>query len=161
RALHRSSTGRRTHDGRSAFKAPVQRKATVRQFICRSGPRGVEAKVHTPSLRNVDEAIRRRFILVPFIVTIPTGDRNTNLGEKLKTEWPAILRWMLDGHSEWKRIGLKVPEGIRKATEDYLADQDALGQWIADCVETNPDAFTLTRKLFKSWKAWCEERNLG
>src|SRR5262249_20438975 len=62
-----------------------------------------------PSLRNVDEAIRRR----------------------------------------WKRIGLKVPEGIRKATEDYLADQDALGQWIADCVETNPDAFTLTRKLFK------------
>jgi len=114
-----------------------------------------------PSLRNVDEAIRRRFILIPFMVTIPAGDRDPKLGEKLKTEWPAILRWMLDGHSEWKRIGLKVPEGIRKATEDYLADQDALGQWIADCVETNPDAFTLTRKLFKSWKAWCEERNLG
>jgi putative DNA primase/helicase len=114
-----------------------------------------------PSLRNVDEAIRRRFILIPFMVTIPAGERDPKLAEKLKAEWPAILRWMLDGHSEWKRIGLKVPESIRKATEDYLADQDTLGQWIADCTQTHLNAFTLTRKLFKSWKAWCEERNLG
>jgi putative DNA primase/helicase len=114
-----------------------------------------------PSLRNVDEAIRRRFVLVPFMVTIPVSDRDPKLTEKLKTEWPAILRWMIEGYVEWRQIGLKIPDSVRKATEDYLADQDTLGQWIADCVKTDPNAFTLTRNLFKSWRKWCGDRNLA
>jgi putative DNA primase/helicase len=114
-----------------------------------------------PSLRNVDEAIRRRFVLVPFTVTIPVADRDPNLPEKLKTEWPAILRWTIEGYVEWKRIGLKVPDSVRRATEDYLAEQDTLGEWITDHVKTDPNAFTLTRDLFKSWKDWCEDRNLA
>ena len=54
-----------------------------------------------------------------------------------------------------------VPDSIRKATEDYLAEQDTLGEWITDYVKTDPSAFTLTRDLFKSWKDWCEDRNLA
>jgi putative DNA primase/helicase len=114
-----------------------------------------------PSLRHVDEAIRRRFLLIPFMVTIPPGERDPKLTGKLKAEWPAILRWMIDGCLEWQRVGLKVPESIRKATDDYLADQDTPGQWIADCVDADPNAFTLTRDLFKSWKAWTADRNLA
>jgi len=114
-----------------------------------------------PSLRYVDEAIRARFVLVRFMVTIPEGERDPQLAEKLKAEWPAILRWMVDGCLEWKRVGLEIPENIRKATDDYLADQDTLGQWIADCIELDPNAFTLTRKLFKSWTVWCDARNLA
>jgi P4 family phage/plasmid primase-like protien len=114
-----------------------------------------------PSLRNVDEAIRRRFVLVPFTVTILESDRDPKLGEKLKTEWPAILRWMMEGYVEWKQTGLMVPASVRKATEEYLADQDTLGEWLTDYVKTDPNAFTLTRDLFKSWKDWCEDRNLA
>src|SRR5262245_40388170 len=114
-----------------------------------------------PSLRYVDEAIRRRFILIPFMVMILEGERDSKLVEKLKAEWPAILGWMVDGYLEYKQIGLKVPEGIRQATADYLADQDTLAPWIADCTEIDSNAFTLTGKLFKSWKEWCGERNLA
>jgi phage/plasmid-associated DNA primase len=99
--------------------------------------------------------------LVPFAVTIPEKDRDPKLGEKLKAEWPAILRWMIEGYVEWKRSGLMVPDSIRKATEDYLAEQDTLGEWITDYVKADPNAFTLTRDLFKSWKDWCEDRNLA
>jgi putative DNA primase/helicase len=49
---------------------------------------------HKPRLRSVDEAMRRRFHLIPFAVTIPSEKRDKDLAEKLKTEWPAILRWM-------------------------------------------------------------------
>src|SRR6185436_7282942 len=45
---------------------------------------------HKPGLRNVDEAIRRRFHLVPFTVTIDEEKRDTDLPEKLKAEWPGI-----------------------------------------------------------------------
>jgi putative DNA primase/helicase len=64
---------------------------------------------HKPSLRSVDQAIRRRFHLVPFIVDIPKEQQDKELGEKLKAEWPAILSWLIRGCLEWQRIGLAPP----------------------------------------------------
>jgi putative DNA primase/helicase len=84
---------------------------------------------HKPSLRNVDEAIRRRLLLVPFVVQIPAAERDPRLVDKLKAEWPAILRWMIDGCLEWRRDGLRVPAVVRTATDEYLADNDTLAQW--------------------------------
>ena len=46
---------------------------------------------HKPGLHAVDEAIRRRFNLVPFRVTIPRAERDPDLAEKLKTDWRGIL----------------------------------------------------------------------
>ena len=57
---------------------------------------------HKPRLHNVDEAIRRRMLLVPFTVQIPPEERDQDLPQKLKAEWPAILRWMFDGCLEWR-----------------------------------------------------------
>jgi putative DNA primase/helicase len=115
---------------------------------------------HKPSLRNVDEAVRRRILLVPFTVQIPEDERDPKLADKLKAEWPAILRWMVDGCLEWQRVGLMVPNVVRKATDDYLADQDTISQWADEWLIHDPCAFTASRALFKSWKCWCDERNL-
>jgi putative DNA primase/helicase len=115
---------------------------------------------YKPSLRNIDEAIRRRIILVPFTVQIPPEERDPQLAEKLKAEWPAILRWMVDGCLEWRQKGLQIPEIVRKATDQYLNDQDSLGEWIEESLEPKPDAFEFTKALFASWKHFCEERNL-
>ena len=46
---------------------------------------------HKPSLRTVDEAIRRRFNLIAFTVTIPPAERDEKLPDKLKAELPGIL----------------------------------------------------------------------
>ena len=116
---------------------------------------------HKPSFRNVDEAIRRRFLLVPFTVCIPEADRDPKLGDKLKAEWPAILRWMVDGCLEWRRDGLRVPKIVRQATDEYLADQDTISQWADDWIEPDPESFVTTRTLFTSWKQWCADRNLS
>jgi putative DNA primase/helicase len=116
---------------------------------------------HKPTLRSVDEAIRRRFLLVPFTVRIPEHERDAQLAEKLRAEWPAILRWMIDGCLEWRRSGLMVPNTVRRATDEYLADQDTIGQWEDEWLDRrDPLAFTTTRDLFGSWRKWCEERNL-
>jgi putative DNA primase/helicase len=55
---------------------------------------------HKPRLDNVDEAMRRRLLLVPFTVQIPPEERDPELPHKLEAEWPAILRWALDGCGE-------------------------------------------------------------
>lgn len=71
---------------------------------------------HKPGLKSVDEAIRRRFHLVPFTVTIPENKRDLELGERLKVEWPGILQWMIDGCLAWQEQGLAPPEAVTAAT---------------------------------------------
>jgi phage/plasmid-associated DNA primase len=98
---------------------------------------------------------------VPFTVQIPPDERDPQLAEKLQEEWPAILRWMLDGCAEWQAIGLAPPAIITEATNAYFDDQDLIQQWIDDRMEDGgPFAFTPLSELFMSWKTWCDERGL-
>ena len=115
---------------------------------------------HKPRLGGVNEAMRRRLLLVPFTVQIPPDERDPRLAEKLKAEWPAILRWCVDGCLEWQHTGLAPPAIVRDATESYFADQDTLRQWLDDCTEDGGQfAFSRTADLFASWRNWCETGN--
>src|SRR5215831_3277307 len=111
---------------------------------------------HKPGLRSVDEAIRRRFNLIPFTVTIPPEERDHELDHKLRAEWPGILAWMIKGCLEWQRIGLAAPKTVTDATAAYLEAQDALAAWMDDQCERNPNAWERSAALFASWKAWAE-----
>lgn len=111
---------------------------------------------HKPSLRSVDEAIRRRFHMIPFAVTIPPDQRDAELTEKLKAEWPGILQWMIDGCLEWLREGLRPPLAVRDATAAYLEAEDALAAWIDEKCERNPKAWGQSSTLFASWSTWAD-----
>ena len=125
---------------------------TFKLFICGN---------HKPRLTSVDEAMRRRLLLVPFTVQIPPAERDPHLPEKLKAEWPAILRWCVDGCAAWRQVGLLPPPAVRDATEAYFASQDTLQQWLDDCTTAGgQSAFTRTADLFASWKAWAEDHNI-
>jgi putative DNA primase/helicase len=110
-----------------------------------------------PGLRTVDEAIRRRFRLIPFTVTIPEEERDPKLGEKLRAEWPAILGWMIDGCLAWQKEGLATPESVREATDEYLASEDAVGRWLEECCELDRAYSASNHDLFASWTRWAEE----
>jgi putative DNA primase/helicase len=97
---------------------------------------------HKPALRSVDEAIRRRLHLIPFSVTIPPEERDKDLGEKLKKELPAILAWAIDGCREWQKLGLTPPNVVSEATNEYLAEQDAIGRWIEDRCVVRPKSLS-------------------
>ncbi|TIQ40898.1 MAG: hypothetical protein E5X49_21100 [Mesorhizobium sp.] len=112
---------------------------------------------HQPQLRNVDDAARRRFNIVPFTCKPASPDRE--LEEKLKAEWPAILRWMINGYLDWQANGLVRPDSVADATAGYFADQDLLAQWLADecdCEPGNSYKWEMTTKLFASWTVYCK-----
>jgi putative DNA primase/helicase len=111
---------------------------------------------HKPGLRTVDEAIRRRFYLIPFTVTIPAEERDPGLLEKLKTEWPGILHWMIEGCLSWQQRGLAPPAVVTAATAAYLEAEDAIAAWIADCCEIDPNHWERRNDLFVSWSTWTE-----
>jgi putative DNA primase/helicase len=111
---------------------------------------------HKPGLRSVDEAIRRRLHLIPFTVTIPPAERDTELGAKLKAESAGILAWMIQGCLEWQRVGLAPPPAVTSATDAYLEAEDKISAWITDCCARDNRAFETSARLFASWKAWTE-----
>lgn len=115
---------------------------------------------HKPVLRNVDEAARRRFRLIPFLLKPRTP--NPRLEEELRAEAPAILRWMIDGCLDWQEGRLPVPTAVQAETKRYFDDQDVLAQWLGDCCELDPPGMAepirrcLSSKLFASWSGWCQ-----
>ncbi len=111
---------------------------------------------HKPSLRTVDEAIRRRFNLIPFAVTIPAAERDPALSKKLQSEWGGILQWMIEGCLEWQQHGLCPPKAVTDATTDYLTDEDAIAAWLAECCEVNANASDSPARIYKSWKAYAD-----
>ncbi|MHB2025092.1 MAG: phage/plasmid primase, P4 family [Elusimicrobiota bacterium] len=112
---------------------------------------------HKPSIRDVDEAMRRRLHLVPFTVTIAPERRDKMLAERLLAERNGILRWALDGCLEWQRIGLQPPPAVVDATEQYFEAEDILARWIEDLCAVNANAVCSTEELYQSWKAWAEK----
>ena len=109
---------------------------------------------HKPVLRNVDDAARRRFNIIPFIHKPATPDRQ--LEQKLRAEYPAILRWMVDGCLSWQKDGLVKPAVVRQATQAYFDDQDLFGQWIEECCQVGRGEWETTAKLYASWKAYAD-----
>ena len=111
---------------------------------------------HKPALRNVDDAARRRFNVVPFVHKPTRPD--PNLPEKLKAEWPGILRWMIEGCLAWQRVGLARPRAVLDATAEYFAEQDVLAQWVEECCEQGRSLGATSAELFGSWRAFATSR---
>jgi putative DNA primase/helicase len=117
---------------------------------------------HKPLLRNVDDAMRRRFRMVPFTTTPKEIDQE--LEDKLRAEWPAILRWMIAGCMDWQDNGLVMPAKVAAATDEYFADQDLFTQFIDErcdvdlaVAHTRPGGiWGKAADLFASWKAYAE-----
>ena len=109
---------------------------------------------HRPSLRSVDEAIRRRFHPIPFAVTIPAEERDGELTEKLKAEWPGILAWLIDGCLEWHTEGLRPPQAVLEATDAYLTAEDSITSWLDERCERKSGAWASLASLFGSWAPW-------
>lgn len=111
---------------------------------------------YKPALRSVDPAIRRRVHIIPFVVTIPEGERDPYLSEKLKVEHGGILRWMLTGCRLWQEQGLQTPELVRAATDAYLESEDAIGSWLEDNCILDPSQTTPAGTMYRNYVEYCE-----
>jgi putative DNA primase/helicase len=116
---------------------------------------------YQPKLPSVGIAEKRRFNLKKY--DFQPKQIDYSLVEKLKGEGPGILRWMIDGCIDWQQNGLIRPQSIVDDTDEYLTQQDDFASWLADCAELYPGTIIgePTNKLFASWRAWAEKRNLN
>lgn len=109
-----------------------------------------------PRLRGGDPAMARRLLLVPFNASFKGSARDPLMLDKLKAEAPAILNWMIAGAVKWAQDGLAVPESVRSASAEYMADHDDLQLWIDQCCELTGQA--RAGDLYRSFSDWKKAR---
>lgn len=109
---------------------------------------------HAPVLNNVDEAMRRRFRILPFDRKPENPDRE--LEGNLVAEWPKILNWMIEGCEAWLWDGLPRPAAMIEATNSYFAEQDVFGQWIEDECTVGSGEWHEVGLLFENWTRYAK-----
>ncbi|MEH2547145.1 putative DNA primase/helicase [Bradyrhizobium sp. AZCC 2262] len=112
---------------------------------------------HAPAITNLETAIQRRFLVVPF--NHKPVEPDLRLDDILAREWPGILRWMIKGAVDWYEHGLMVPKAISEATTQYFDEQDVFRQWLEEACEVDPKNEHLMEKsvdLFGSWSLFAK-----
>jgi putative DNA primase/helicase len=119
-------------------------------FNCNELPRDVE---HT-------EAFFRRFLIVPFDVTIPQEQRNPNLAKEIiETELSGVFNWVLNGLQRLLEQGtFSQCEAARLALETYRRESDSVALFIEEIgyqqVSCSEDA-TLLKVIYAEYKTFC------
>lgn len=111
---------------------------------------------HKPRIANLDQAMKRRFHLLPFTVT--PARVNRQLEELLRAEAGAILQWAIEGCLKWQRDGVQIPEVVRAATAEYFTDEDPVGRFLEERCVARHDATVYTSSLYEAWRDWAHEQ---
>ncbi|MCK4873824.1 MAG: hypothetical protein KAS72_13975 [Phycisphaerales bacterium] len=111
---------------------------------------------HRPVVKGDDNAIWDRLKLVPFTVTIPPGERDAELPEKLAKECRGILAWAVRGCTTWWKDGLGIPDEVIAAVDDYRSESDIVGRFLGDCCVLNDTASATAKDLYREFREWSE-----
>ena len=109
---------------------------------------------HAPKLKGRSRAMERRLRVLPFVNTPPFPD--PDLKEKLRDEWPAIMRWMLNGCLIWQRDRLGSAAAIKAATSAYFEMQDAHMRWIDERCDLGKDLSMKPGVLLADFNTWAK-----
>lgn len=156
-----------TDDGRRLAEATVKqltggdtiRARRMRQdnFEFRPTHKLWMAANHRPMVRGTDHGIWRRIRMVPFEAAVAPGERDPGLLDRLLTELPGILNWALEGARQWLADGLRPPDAVLQATQEYRTEQDHVGRFVADICTLAPTVCVSAKDLRTAYEAWCEE----
>lgn len=128
----------------------------------------------TPTIKSQDFAMWRRIILLNYpisygdAVQVARGDAtkigDPHLDDALKAEAPGVLRWLVDGAREWYAGRLRPPPSVLEATHKYREDQDTIGQFAKQRIETDVSAWTALAgtadSIFPAYRGWCNSMNI-
>jgi len=105
-----------------------------------------------------NEAFFRRFIIVPFNVTIPEAERDPELARKIiNTELPGVFNWVLEG---LKRLltqkNFTISETLTDVIKVYKQQSDTVQLFIIDeDYELDVNAKTQLKQVYDNYKKYC------
>lgn len=113
-----------------------------------------------PVVDDSSEGFWRRWDIVPFDVTIPEGERDPRLAERIKEhEMAGVLNWALEGLQRLlKREGFEVeaPESMKRALSKAKSVTNDVTGWLSQRVASVSGAPALPKStVYSDYCRWC------
>jgi putative DNA primase/helicase len=122
---------------------------------------------YLPRIKGRDNAIWRRFLVLPFDQRFWNASKgesgradlkaDAELRHKLLANREGILAWLTAGTREWLAHGLNPPKNVLSATSKYRTAQDAIGQFVKAYCVTGNGLKVRFADLFNQFERWAVE----
>lgn len=119
-------------------------------FNCNELPKDVE---HT-------NAYFRRFLIVPFEVTIPPNEQDKQLHTKIiENELSGVFNWVLEGLNRLlKQKRFTECDTVKKAVEQYKSQSDSVKMFVDEnSYMKSASSYKLLKELYNDYKVFCVE----
>ncbi|MDH7912322.1 phage/plasmid primase, P4 family [Winogradskyella sp. SYSU M77433] len=119
-------------------------------FNCNDLPKEVEQT----------NAYFRRFLIIPFDVTIPPEKQDKSLHNKIiETELSGVFNWVLEGLNRLlAQKGFSKCTAAEEAVADYKTQSDSVKMFIDENDYTiSPNDYTLIKDLYPHYRQYCSE----
>ena len=110
-----------------------------------------------PRADDLDEALWRRLLEVPFRHTVPADRVDPSMKARLSDPGdggPAVLAWAVAGCLDWQENGLTIPAAVAEASAEYRADVDPLAEFLLDCCVLAPEAQAAAGTLYETYREY-------
>lgn len=129
---------------------------------------------HKPAVKGQDAGIWGRLILVPYLTSFGSAEevkaglrkqlRDDTVPERLVTEYPGILTWIVQGAIAWYSGGLNPPEEVMEASRAYQTEQDRMLQFVTENCEIAKKYECILmldgEGLYPTYQRWCAESGM-
>ena len=136
-------------EARLPYGQPMQIKNYAKlMFNCNELPKDVE---HT-------NAYFRRFLIIPFNVTIPEDEQDRQLHTKIiENELSGVFNWVLDGLDRLlKQKRFSPCEAAKKTLETYKTESDSVKLYLEENgYKESPIDYLLIKELFYEYRNFC------
>lgn len=106
-------------------------------------------KLRVPGM---DYGMWRRLRLIPFRTKVVNVDND--LDHKLDAERDIVLRTAVDGAVAYLRDGLASCPEVDEATASYRGDEDAIGQFLAECCDRGEGLYCAKESMRRAIERW-------
>jgi P4 family phage/plasmid primase-like protien len=120
---------------------------------------------HPPRVDHMDDAIKGRIQVIPFDMrwnrpstteydpTLPDADKD--LFAKLKADAEGVLLYLVQGAVLYFQEGLTPPSEVKAFTQNYIASQDTVRRWVAECEGCPIEEGLTAKQLLESYREYC------
>lgn len=109
-------------------------------------------KLRVPGM---DYGMWRRLRLIPFQTKVLNVDND--LDRKLDAERDIVLRMAVDGAVAYLRDGLGSCPEVDEATASYRSDEDAIGQFLAECCDRGAGLYCAKESMRQAIERWWKD----
>lgn len=103
----------------------------------------------------------RRWILVPFKVTIPEEEQDVDLAKKLCTELSGILNWVLKGLNRlMANKSFSKCENCQKALNEYINSSNSVMQFVDQMCVVDDESYNPLPNIYKEYTKFCTAEDL-